>query len=203
MGEEATVRLKLYFRTRIQDAETLLSHFQTLIQAFEPNEPDLEQTSHEKLEDRNWSKQAHTTKWASPNARLVAHVETGSGNPRDGYGYDINWRLTLSHPSGPLAVSATGASWSGNLNEGTFSVECADPTLFETVHKTLAARLDKDITFETYPLCINVEALLNAGHIQHARDMLARLIQSPETTRTQNSWAEHLTRVTARLEEHD
>lgn len=62
------------------------------------------QVEHETLEDRNHTGHAFRNRWTHPDASIQEEVASGAGNPRDGYGYDLHWRLELAASAGPVTI---------------------------------------------------------------------------------------------------
>jgi hypothetical protein len=67
-----------------------------------------ERVSREDLHDPNGAGAAFAARWAGAGANWEERVEAGGGNPRDGYGYDVRFTLTL--PDGGVVRHAT-SSW--------------------------------------------------------------------------------------------
>ena len=61
-----------------------------------------------KLPDQNYPSEAEIQTWKGPSSTLIIRIESSSGNPRDGYGYDVQIQIHATRNDQDLKISASG-----------------------------------------------------------------------------------------------
>ena len=91
------------------------------------------------LPDANGSSSdAFEAEWTRPGGALREEARSGYGNPRDGYGYDLSWRLELRRPGGPtVKVGLSDAAWGPQPKTLTFVWEGVAPRELDRVREAL------------------------------------------------------------------
>ncbi len=108
------------------------------------------------LDDRNYAGIAFEATWRRGDATLTmsAANDDASGNPRDGYGYDV--AIVLESPR--LAFTYRSGSMDGSVS-GIHVPLALAPESFRAARAALAKRLDRDESDRSWSAVANVEAL--------------------------------------------
>jgi hypothetical protein len=152
--------------------------------------------------DRNDGSELLEAEWHGPGVKLSARIVNGDGgNPRDGWGYDIDLTLRIE-PGGALAEALTMELHDGSSTRSVWSptlrFECTTLESFDRacaiVRELLVGRRDETDAppWSTF----NAEALLRDGNERDARTLVERC-WSRESTRThvgveQSYWQQFL-----------
>ena len=114
------------------------------------------------LADSNFAGRAFRAQWTRPvrprqKATIVEEATSGSGNPRDGYGYLNSWRLEM----GTLVLELHNGSWDPRPRDLLFEVRTDTPATLEKIRKALREVLGKrrDRTAGPYVAVQNVRAV--------------------------------------------
>ncbi len=85
-------------------------------------------------EDLNGATTLFDAAWTAPGIELSVQIENGGGNPRDGWGYEIDVQLRVE-PGGALAeaveMRVSGPSGGPNLRHPTLRFTCPTMATFE------------------------------------------------------------------------
>lgn len=158
------------------------------------------------LEDRNGAGRAGVRRWRRGDARLLVRAESGEGNPRDGYGYDVT--LALEGPRWAFRVT------SGSMDGSFWDVRLpwdGDTAGFRAVRRALGEAFstlgpDVDRTARADTATQNLAALEGrdaALQSEILREALAHTRPEDHAHAELLRWRERLlgTRLRARLEE--
>ena len=96
-------------------------------------------TEHQTLVDKQHMGQAFGSVWARPGAELEEVVESGSGNPRDGYGYDMRWTLVAKLGTRTLLVNLSDSAWDPRPRALSFTFKGFEPRELEASKTVLRA----------------------------------------------------------------
>lgn len=124
------------------------------------------------LDDRNYAGIAFEATWTRGDATLTmsATNDDASGNPRDGYGYDI--AVALASPR--LALTYRSGSMDGSVS-GLHVPLALAPEAFRAARAAMAKRLDRDESDRSWAAVANVEALDGVDHALQVEILTAAL----------------------------
>ncbi len=180
-----TTSMRLRFQLpRGATLEPVHAAFELVASALLGHPAHLECVSKESRPDQNGAfplPTFHAT-WRSADglATLTENVASGEGNPRDGYGYALELRLSADLSDGPATCTARGGGWEPRLDALDLVLQGLPPASWRSLREALAARLGPDADGSAAPdlALANLRALVDAGLDAEAetvaREALAR-----------------------------
>ncbi|MBM4393951.1 MAG: hypothetical protein FJ090_22725, partial [Deltaproteobacteria bacterium] len=124
------------------------------------------------LDDPNWGKpQAREVVYGAGDATLVERVQAASGNPRDGWGYEVILRLDWARPGGPTRIEARSGGWEPCPRELLIEVCGVSGAELGALRGALRAKFgpDADRSHDACWAWTNVQALARAADLATAR----------------------------------
>ena len=171
------MRLALYFDSATT-RERLLEAMEAVAAELRGEPVSLAEVHRRALEDKNYPEQAYEARWEAPGVVYTAEARCGIGNPRDGWGYDMRYALSVETPDGLIRLTLSdGVMGPPHPKEASFRLEGADAARFGRIHQVLARYLGGDRTMADFPAALNIEAALEAGHHAFARTLFERARQ--------------------------
>ncbi len=168
------MRLSLYFDHPFT-RDRLLEAMEAVAAELRGEPVALVEVHRQALVDKNYPEEAYEARWEAPGVVYTAEARCGIGNPRDGWGYDMRYALTVETPDETVRFTMSdGVAGPPHPKEGPFRLETTNPSHFDCIHQVLARFLEGDRTLADYPAALNVEAALEAGHPAFARLLFER-----------------------------
>ena len=141
------IPFRLYFRGSA-NWEELRSAWSEVVTALRGTSSEWQQVEKSETEDIWVPSPPFETLWKQPGAIWRESVRRGSGNPRDGYGYDMKGTLELETADGLVKVRLAGSSWEPRPDRLDLWVYGASPAQVVSIRTALRGALgaERDIS---------------------------------------------------------
>jgi len=148
------------------------------------------QQSRQDLPDKNYPHQAFKATWSLPGATLDEHCRCGSGNPRDGYGYQLRWQLQVHHDGTSSVFAVKCASYQASPQQVTMRLRPPSDRVATLARAVLRRVLGVEYDDVADPVWAadNVETLA-AIEPEAASRWLAEALATPSRQHASANWA--------------
>lgn len=170
------MHLELYFKTGIS-TDNLRSLIEAMATVLAGREIHFVAQSRETLKDMNCARGAFLANWADGDVTYVEEVKSGTGNPKDGYGYEMNYDMRIGDS---YRIWLEDAAWDPHPRNLVFRTSGLTLDQFFQLHARLCELVPGDLlqidcTFYPYPAALNLRQLMELGTREDALRMAAKV----------------------------